>query len=228
MAEVQADAGVPRLESSSSIADERRRVGELVGDHFERDADAERLGERGRSPRRCARGAPAAVVAGGCSCEAGVPRCTTSTSNGMRLAICSAASVSRTAASRRAGVADRVRIDRAPRRRRRRSCSVIGAWTLCSVSPVSFSHCAEPVDRRRVVIVEVAAGGEQLDRLEAVARRSAPGDPARAAGRGTGAWKCRSAWTVNGLRRAEIPTPIIRRACSRAGTWTSESELTGR
>ena len=47
--------------------------------------------------------------------------------------------------------------------------------------------------RDAVVIVEVGARREDLDAVESRAPRSRPGDRDRAAGRGRGAWKCRTA-----------------------------------
>ena len=46
--------------------------------------------------------------------------------------------------------------------------STIGACTECSSSRVSDEPLGELRRRRRVAVVEVGAGGEQLDRLEAV------------------------------------------------------------
>ena len=50
------------------------------------------------------------------------------------------------------------------------NASVIGAWTECRSRPASASHSFSVSNRRRVVIVEVAARGEHLDRLESVRR----------------------------------------------------------
>ena len=80
----------------------------------------------------------------------------------------SAASVSRTAACRCALslTAFEIAVPHwSPADRR----SVIGAWMLCSASPVSFSHSSSRAIAARIVIVEVGPRREHLDGLEPVA-----------------------------------------------------------
>ena len=101
--------------SPSSIVDERRRR-RRARSGSPRAPRARRAARPARQISSTLRdAAAAAVVARRLRCAAGVPRCTTSTSNGIAPAICSAASASRTAACAPRVVRRRVRERSAPR-----------------------------------------------------------------------------------------------------------------
>ena len=97
-------------------------------------------GSASRQMSSALRNAAARALSPGWAFAAGVPRCTTRTSNGMRRATCSAASASRTAACRRALSATALESG-SPQWPPTRPVAM-GACMLLSVSPVSDSQPA--------------------------------------------------------------------------------------
>ena len=166
------------MRSTSSAAVER-----AVAHHLERERHAERLGHRVDlfdAPDR--RLAIVVVGAGIRGAERRDGRRGTRTGSSRDV---ERADISRTSAFHAS--ASRVAVENVSRPWPFASESTIGACTDGSVRPASRSHDASALNRRGIVIVEVASRGEQLDRLESVRGDLAPGAPAAAARRGTDA-----------------------------------------
>ena len=179
--------------SRSSSATSAAGVGQRVRDHFERDADADRLGQPA-DLLDAAEGRRAVVVPGACfdsrrpqvddqDAERNPPR------DGQRRVRLVAPPPG---ASRR--LLDGVRERRRPTDRPAPNCSVIGAWMLCSVRP----RRRQPVRQRRRRRRRRDSRSGSASRTASIASKPCAAISrqvlaGRAAGRDRGAWISRTA-----------------------------------
>ena len=196
VAEVEADAGVARLQVVLDEVHERPGARQVVGDDLDRDANAERLREPAQLLDAAACGVAVASAVSRC-CVRGHPRWTTSAFIGIRRAICSARSVSAIACAR--APASALAIDSRSAARPPSGLSPpIGACTACSVETGFREPLLQVGDDRRVVVVEVRARREHLDRVEAVRRDLEQVIARSAAGGGRGASRPRTVVVATG------------------------------
>ena len=198
VAEIEADAGVPYVDLAFEHRRQGRRVRQLVRDDLHGHRTPRAPARLRRSPRGCGPPTP-----DDCRprplCEVGVPRCTTSTSNGIRSASFSAVSVSRTAASRALPVVHRVRVGRRP---------------LVPLREEIRDRRMDAVERQPGFRRATAPAGRSPlrrdSRNDCAWRRArwprsrkqppAPGGPAADGGRDRGAWKRRNACPLSRLQ----------------------------